>query len=249
MQEHSEQSGGSGVDVSVVIPVYNEEDCVLPLEAELFPVLDGLARPYEVVFVDDGSTDSTREKLEQVKSRRSQVRIVRFKKNAGQTAAFDAGFKHARGAIVVTMDADLQNDPADIPNILAAAASGFDMVCGVRARREDSVVRRLSSRIANGIRNWGTRENIRDVGCSLKAFNREKLVRIKLFTGMHRFFPTLMRLEGASVTEVDVNHRPRKLGKSKYGIGNRAFRALRDLFAVRWMQERYLHYEVKQDEH
>jgi len=158
-------------------------------------------------------------------------------------SAFDAGFKAARGKAVITMDADQQNDPADIPRLLEALEQ-WDVVCGYRQKRHDSVVRRISSRVANWVRNKLTRESIRDVGCSLRAVKRECLQGLKLYNGMHRFLPTLLRLDGWRVTEVPVNHRPRRRGKSKYGIRNRLFRGLRDLMAVRWMRSRWLRYRI-----
>ena len=156
----------------------------------------------------------------------------------------DAGFKHAVGKYVVTMDADLQNDPADIPKLLEKLNT-CDMVCGWRQKRNDPWIKRISSKVANSIRNKLSNEDIKDTGCSLKAYRRECFSRIKLFNGMHRFLPTLFKMEGFSVTEVVVNHYPRKFGKSKYGVFNRAFRAFMDLLVVRWMKKRKLNYEVK----
>jgi glycosyltransferase involved in cell wall biosynthesis len=207
--------------------------------------MDSTGRSYEIVVVDDGSSDGTFEVLREHKKSMAELVAVRFASNQGQTAAFDAGFRTARGKIIATMDADLQNDPADIPRLIALVGQ-WDVVCGYRQKREDSVVRRISSRIANGVRNRLTRETIRDVGCSLRAFRAECARGLKLFEGMHRFLPTLFRLDGFTVAEVPVNHRPRKLGKSKYGVFNRLFKALRDLFAVRWMQRRWLRYKIKE---
>ena len=171
---------------------------------------------------------------------------MHFKKNAGQTAAMDAGFRHAKGSYVVSMDADLQNDPADIPQLLEKLKT-YDMVCGWRQKRNDPWIKRISSKVANAIRNKLSQEEIRDTGCSLKAYRKECLDKIKLFNGMHRFLPTLFKMEGFTVAEVVVNHYPRKFGKSKYGISNRAVRAFIDLLVVRWMKERKLNYEVKND--
>jgi glycosyltransferase involved in cell wall biosynthesis len=167
------------------------------------------------------------------------VRIVRQRRNHGQSAALDAGFRFARGGVVVTLDADLQNDPADIPRLLERIGE-YDVVSGVRARRQDSWVRKMSSRIANGVRNKVTHESVTDVGCTLRACRTEFLRRIPVFNGMHRFLPTLLRMEGARVTEVPVNHRPRLHGQPKYNIRNRLFRALADLYGVRWMQTRWI---------
>ncbi len=230
--------------ISVVVPVYNEQDNIEPLTRELAGVLAEVNRPYEIIFVDDGSTDESPKKMQEAQGQFPGIRVVRFKRNCGQTAAFDAGFRAARGEVVITMDADLQNDPHDIPPMLALIGP-YDLVCGWRHRRNDDIVRRLSSRIANRIRNRLSGENIQDVGCSLKVFRREYAQRLKLFTGMHRFFPTLVKFEGGRVVEVKVNHRPRKFGTAKYGLGNRMMRSFLDLLAVCWMKRRYLRYEIE----
>jgi glycosyltransferase involved in cell wall biosynthesis len=171
--------------------------------------------------------------------------IVRLDGNQGQTAAFDAGFKSARGRVIVTMDADMQNHPGDIPDLLKNIEE-YDVVCGIREKRQDSIVRLVSSRIANWVRNRLTHEQIEDVGCSLRAMKAECVSDLKLYDGMHRFLPTLLKLDGWTVTEIPVSHRPRKRGQAKYGIRNRLFRGLRDLFAVRWMQSRWLRYNIKE---
>jgi glycosyltransferase involved in cell wall biosynthesis len=225
-------------EISVVIPVYNEEENLPVLAAEIRAAMETVARPYEVILVDDGSTDTSPGVMARLAREDSRIRILR-QRNSGQSAALDAGFRHARGGIVVTLDADLQNDPADIPRLLEKM-DGFDIVNGVRARRRDTWVRRASSKIANGIRNRVTHESVTDVGCTLRAMRIEYLRRIPVFNGMHRFLPTLLRMEGARVTEVPVNHRPRLHGQPKYNIRNRIFRALADLFGVRWMQARWV---------
>ena len=229
-------------DISIVIPVYNEVDNIEPLGNSIINAMQG--QNYEVLYVDDGSTDGSTEKLKEWCNQHTNFRAIHFKKNAGQTAAMDAGFKHAVGKYVVTMDADLQNDPADIPKLLEKLNT-CDMVCGWRQKRNDPWIKRISSKVANSIRNKLSNEDIKDTGCSLKAYRRECFSRIKLFNGMHRFLPTLFKMEGFSVTEVVVNHYPRKFGKSKYGVFNRAFRAFMDLLVVRWMKKRKLNYEVK----
>ncbi len=175
-----------------------------------------------------------------------RVRVLTFAGNAGQSAAMDAGFKSARGDVVVTLDADLQNDPADIPRLLEAL-KGTDAAVGVRRKREDNLVRRVSSKVANYVRNQLSDETIADTGCSLKAFRRAALQRLVLYNGMHRFLPTLLKMEGFRVQEVPVGHRPRRHGESKYGIGNRLLPSFMDLLAVRWMKRRKLRYEVKDD--
>ena len=231
--------------ISFVIPVYNEEENLPELFRELRDVLEKLSVSFEIIFIDDGSKDRSGAILREFAHKDERVRIIFFQKNCGQSAAFAAGFRSARGGIVVTMDADLQNDPHDIPLLLDKITS-YDVVCGWRANRQDSLVRKISSRIANKIRNWLSDEQIKDVGCSLKAFRRECLQNFYYFKGMHRFFPTLIKMDGCSVAEVKVNHRPRRFGEAKYGIGNRALRGLVDLLAVRWMKKRHLNYEVKE---
>jgi len=235
----------SKYDVSIVIPLYNEEANLKPLSRELREVLDGLGRPYEIIFVDDGSVDHSFAILKEAASNDPQIRVIRFKKNTGQTAAFDAGFRAARGDIVVTMDADLQNDPHDIPRLLEKIGE-FDVVCGWRYKRRDPWIKIVSSKIANFVRNILSQEEIVDTGCSLKAFRKECLQNIKLFNGMHRFLPTLTKMEGFTVTQVKVNHRPRRFGTTKYNIRNRMVRAFADLLAVRWMKKRHLDYEIRE---
>jgi len=232
--------------ISIVVPIKDEAPNLLPLIKEIKQVMDTLPHGWELIFVDDGSTDGSYDILGKAREEYSFLGAVKFRENRGQMAAFDAGFRRARGEIVVTMDGDLQNDPADIPRLLEGMES-LDMVCGYRARRKDSLVRRLSSRIANGVRRRLTRDDTIDVGCSLRAFRKECLKEIKFYNGMHRFFPTLFRLEGYKIAQIPVNHRPRLRGETKYGIGNRLFRALRDLMAVRWMMDRHIHYEVEEE--
>jgi len=231
--------------VSVVIPAYNEQESIGACLDELKSVMDGLGRPYEIVVVDDGSTDRTLEVLKEKKRVAAELVVLKFDRNYGQTAAFDAGFRAARGGIIVAMDADLQNDPADIPRLLELVGP-WDVVCGYRQKRRDSLVRRVSSRIANWVRNKVTRDDIRDVGCSLRAMKAQCVERLKLYDGMHRFLPTLLKMDGWTVTQVPVNHRPRRWGRAKYGVWNRLFRALRDLMAVRWMQARWLRYRIEE---
>jgi dolichol-phosphate mannosyltransferase len=226
-------------EISVVIPVYNEEESLPILAAELQAALGSLGRSYEILYVDDGSTDGSPGVLRRLAEEDPAVRVIRQRRNAGQSAALDAGFRFARGAIVVTLDADLQNDPADIPRLLEIM-DVFDVVSGVRTHRRDTWVRKVSSRIANRVRNRLTHDSVTDVGCTLRACRTEYLRRIPMFTGMHRFLPTLLKMAGARTTEIPVNHRPRLHGQPKYTIGNRLWRALADLFAVRWMQKRWI---------
>jgi dolichol-phosphate mannosyltransferase len=226
-------------ELSLVIPVYNEQDNLPILAAEIAAAIRPLGLPYEVLFVDDGSTDESPAVLAHLARADPALRVLRQRRNSGQSAALDAGFRQARGAVVVTLDADLQNDPADIPRLLAALDS-CDVVCGVRRKRQDGWLRRVSSRIANAVRNRVTHETVTDVGCTLRAVRAEYLGRIPVFAGMHRFLPTLLRLAGARVTEVEVNHRPRLHGEPKYNIRNRVWRATADLLGVRWLQQRWI---------
>jgi dolichol-phosphate mannosyltransferase len=234
------------IDLSIVVPVYNERDNLGPLLSEVTAVLEPLGRSYEILFVDDGSTDGSGRVLSDLSTSDPRVRVVSFKGNAGQTAAMDAGFRRARGEVVITLDADLQNDPADIPRLLADL-EGWDAVVGVRQKRRDNLVRRVSSRVANYVRNRLSDETISDTGCSLKAYRRTALSRLVLYNGMHRFLPTLLKMEGFRVRETAVGHRPRRHGASKYGIGNRLLPSFMDLMAVRWMKRRKLRYEVKDE--
>ena len=236
------------LDLSIVIPVYNEEDNLGPLWAEIREALAPTTLLYEVIFVDDGSADRSAEIVRGFAEADGRARLVRLKANAGETAATDAGLKLVRGRHVVVMDADLQNDPHDIPGMLAHLDQ-WDAVTGWRVDRAagDSWVRRASSRIANRVRNAISDESIQDSGCTFRAFRRECLRDLVLYKGFHRFVPTLLRMRGYRVLEVPVNHRPRRFGHSKYGIGNRAFRAFVDLLVVRWMKDRLLRYEIAED--
>jgi len=235
-------------DLSVVIPVYNEEASLTPLWSELRVVLAGLGLAFEVVFVDDGSRDRSAEIIRSFREADRRVRLVRLKTNGGETAATDAGLKAARGGRVVVMDADLQNDPRDIPMLLSHLDQ-WDAVTGWRVNRAagDNLLRRVSSRVANGIRNWMSDETIQDSGCTFRAFRRECLRGLVLYRGFHRFIPTLLRMKGHRVLEIPVNHRPRRFGQSKYGIGNRLFVGIADVLAVRWMKRRLIPYEIAED--
>ncbi len=235
-------------DLSVVIPVYDEEENLPPLWAELGPVLERLGVLFEVVFVDDGSRDRSAEVIRAFHETDKRVRLVRLKTNGGETAATDAGLKAARGRRIVVMDADLQNDPRDIPTLLSHL-DHWDAATGWRVNRAegDGFVRRVSSRIANRIRNWLSDETIQDSGCTFRAFRRECLRGLVLYRGLHRFIPTMLKMRGYRVIEVPVNHRPRRFGRSKYGLLSRAVVSCADLLAIRWMQRRLLRYEVVED--
>lgn len=235
-------------DLSVVFPVYNEEENVPILLGEIARALDGKGWIYEIVAVDDGSSDRSLSVLRESRARYPSLRILALERNSGQTAALDAGWRAARGRFVVSLDADLQNDPADIPAMMRKLEeSASDMVIGVRVNRRDTFARRIQSKIGNGVRNWITGDKITDTGCSLKLVRREAIDRVHLFTGMHRFLPTLVRMEGYRVVEMPVNHRPRQFGVSKYGAMNRAFRGLVDCLAVRWMGKRNLRYRAREE--
>jgi glycosyltransferase involved in cell wall biosynthesis len=225
--------------VSVVVPLFNEEENVPILQAELTTALTGL--DYEIIFVDDGSTDGTVQRI----ALDPRVRLVQFERNAGQSAAMYAGLNSARGAVALLIDGDLQNDPADIPKLLAEIERGADLVCGYRAQRKDTVGKRITSRVANFVRSRFTKDGVRDTGCTLKAMKRECVTALLPFKGMHRFIPALVKGAGYRLVEIPVNHRPRKFGLSKYGLGNRALRATTDMFGVRWLLSRQLNYKVR----
>jgi len=226
--------------LSVVVPLYNEEANVLILQEELRAALKGL--DYEIIFVDDGSVDRTPERIETAPN----IRLIRFEKNSGQSAAIYAGLTTARGATLVIIDGDLQNDPADIPKLLAEIARGADLVCGYRLKRRDTLVKRATSRIANAVRSRYTKDGVRDTGCTLKAIRRECVSTLLPFKGMHRFIPALVKAAGYRLVEVPVNHRARRFGQSKYGLGNRALRATIDMFGVRWLLSRRLNYKIRE---
>lgn len=233
--------------LSLVIPAYNEQETIPTLLQRVEAALERLGQAYEVIIVDDGSTDATPALLEEAMPQRPYLRLLRLKRNSGQSAAFDAGFKAARGQIIATIDADLQNDPEEIPRLLEMLGD-FDMITGWRKDRHDSTFRRVQTRIANRIRNWLSQETIQDSASSLKIYRRHCLQGLQLFTGMHRFFPTLVKMRGYRVLETPVKHSPRFAGTAKYGLRNRALRALIDLLAVRWMKQRYIRYEVEEIE-
>jgi dolichol-phosphate mannosyltransferase len=236
-------------DLSVVFPVYNEEENIPILLREIAAAVDGRGWTYEIVAVDDGSSDRSLEVLRSSRTQYPTLRVLALEKNSGQTAALDAAWRAAHGRMVVSLDADLQNDPADIPAMMRKLEEAkADMVIGVRVNRRDTWSRRMQSKIGNGVRNWITGDQITDTGCSLKLVKREAVERVRLFTGMHRFLPTLVRYAGYRVVEMPVNHRARQFGQSKYGAMNRAFRGLADCFAVRWMGKRMLNYRVTEEQ-
>jgi len=230
----------SSPEISVVVPLFNEEESIGILQTELSAALKGL--DYEIIFVDDGSVDRTAERIEPAPN----IRIIRFEKNSGQSAAIYEGLTAARGGTLVIIDGDLQNDPVDIPKLLAEIARGADLVCGYRVKRRDTLVKRATSRIANAVRSRYTKDGVRDTGCTLKAMRRECMSTLLPFKGMHRFIPALVKAAGYRLVEVPVNHRPRRFGQSKYGLGNRALRATIDMFGVRWLLSRRLNYKTRE---
>jgi glycosyltransferase involved in cell wall biosynthesis len=232
--------------VSAVVPAYNEVECVPLLVDELRAALDATSRTWEMVLVNDGSTDGTAEALSRAAAADGRLRVYHLEKNAGQSAALAAGLERARGDVIVTLDADLQNDPADIPALLAAL-DGADVVSGIRATRRDNWLRRVSSKVANATRRAALGDSVTDIGCSLKAYRREVLVGLPLFVGVHRFLPALCSFRGARVVELKVRHRPRTRGVSKYGMGNRLWRGIHDLIGVSWLKHRLVRYRVRGD--
>ena len=227
------------IAISVVIPVYNEEDSLPHLVEQLLAAMRQIDESFELVLVNDGSTDSSGEVLSQLSSEVPELVCVLLRKNYGQTAAMAAGFDLSRGEIIVSLDGDLQNDPADIPLLISRLRDGFDLVSGWRYQRQDAAIRRkLPSRIANRLIGLVTGVRLHDYGCSLKAYRREVLADIRLYGELHRFLPVLANIEGARIAEVKVNHRARQYGNSKYGI-DRTFRVLMDLLTV-WFMNRFL---------
>jgi glycosyltransferase involved in cell wall biosynthesis len=234
-------------EVSIIVPVKDEEENVDILANEINAAMHNTSFSWECVWIDDGSTDMTATELKKLHERDPRHRFVLHARNFGQSAALSVGFQNALGNIIATLDGDGQNDPADIPLLIEILQKhNADMVNGVRQKRHDSFVRKMSSRVANGFRNWVTGDKVTDVGCSVRVFQSKCVERIPLFKGMHRFFPTLVKIQGFSrIIESPVNHRPRMRGKTKYGIQNRLWVGLADLAAVKWMQSRLVFPEIK----
>jgi glycosyltransferase involved in cell wall biosynthesis len=223
------------VDLSVVIPIRNEAASLDELHRELTRTLEAWGRPYEIILVDDGSSDESFPILEKLQAGDPRLRVIRFRRNFGQTAAFAAGFRHARGRVIVTSDGDLQNDPADIPQMIAKLEDGYDIVCGWRKDRKDAFFSRLvPSMLANRLISWTTGVRLHDYGCSLKAFRAEVVLPLKLYGEMHRFIPAIASEQGVAIAELTVNHRARKHGTSKYGI-SRTIRVILDLLTVKFL--------------
>ncbi|GAB6058163.1 glycosyltransferase family 2 protein [Desulfonatronum parangueonense] len=224
--------------ISCVLPVYNEEGCLRPLIEELGGVLKDFGRPYEIICVDDCSRDGSLAVLRELHEQRGDLRVFRHIRNLGQSAAFATGFQVAAAPILITMDADMQHDPRDIPALLRALTPGTAMVSGIRANRRDNWIKRISSRMGNRFRDIVAGDRIADAGCTFRVIRREALPELPVFNGMHRFLPTLLRCRGLTVVEHPINHRPRISGESKYGIGNRLWRGLLDCIAIRWYTRR-----------
>ena len=223
------------MDLSIVIPLYNEERNVEPLCAQLKTALDGVGQEYEIIIVDDGSTDGSFDVLKRLHKGDERLKVIRFRRNFGQTAAFAAGFDRSQGEVVITMDADLQNDPADIPLLLEKIEEGYDVVSGWRLHRQDPfLTRRLPSMMANWLISQVTGVHLHDYGCSLKAYRREVVKNVQLYGELHRFIPAIANWMGVSVAEVPVRHYPRRFGRSKYGL-SRTARVLLDLLTVRFL--------------
>ncbi len=231
------------MEISFVIPVFNEEENIPLLVQKLEETVKYHFDSYEFLFVDDGSTDKSREILLEISKEKQYVRPIIFKKNCGQTAALAAGFRLSQGDIVVSMDGDLQSDSLDI-YLMIPYLKEYDMVNGMRKTREDGIIRKISSIVGNGFRNFLTGDNITDTGCPLKVFKKEVVKSFYLYKGMHRFLPTLAKINGFKVTEVPVSHYDRIFGKSKYGVFNRLFTGFEDVLAVRWMKKRRVDYEI-----
>lgn len=229
---------------SVVIPLKNEGENICELIDELEPVMNGLHSSWELICINDGSTDNTEDVLKDLTKTKSYLRTISFLKNYGQSSAFDAGFKAAQGEYVITLDGDRQNDPKDIVKLVSSIGDA-DLICGQRLNRKDSLSKKISSRIANFVRSRICQDGIQDTGCSLKMYRRSSLEKIKLYEGMHRFFPALFKIEGFKVKQIPVNHRERVKGKSNYHLLNRSLNTIADMFAVLWMRKRQLSYQIK----
>ena len=233
------------IEISVVVPVFNEEENLPILIPRLVKVLNPLGLSYEMIFVDDGSFDGSRKILKEMVSQYPCLRIIGLKQNRGLSTALLAGMREAQGERIVTLDSDLQNDPEDIPKLLGYL-DRYDMATGWRQKRDDPWLRRISSKIANSVRNRLSGEQIHDSACTLRVFKRECIKDIPLFNGMHRFLSTLVKMNGYRIIEVPILHHSRKFGKAKYNIRNRALRAFIDLLGVRWMKGRHIHYDIEE---
>lgn len=236
----------SSIKYSIVIPIKNEEDNIRELIEEIEPVMHSLHQEWELICIDDGSTDQSLRILQELCKLKPYLRVLCFSKNYGQSAAFSAGFAAAKGELVITLDGDRQNDPADIPKLTAAVAD-CDLVVGWRVQRKDTLQKKFISRISNWIRSRLCADGVHDTGCSLKVYRRSALGRIKMYQGMHRFLPALFQIEGFRVKEVPVRHRERAKGITKYHFFNRSIGPIIDMFAVRWMRSRALNPQIREE--
>jgi len=239
------QNNPGGIELSVVIPVFNEEENIGPLCRELIPVLDSLGREYEVLIVDDGSTDGSVEKLLEQKAVFPGLKVIQMPSNRGQSASLAAGFRFAAGRLIVTMDGDLQTDPEDIPSLLRYAEE-FSLVIGRRYPRRDPAWKNVQAKIARKVRAVVLKDDIRDIGSPLRVFRSSDLAGIPLFNGFHRFLPILLAAKGCTVKQVRVSHRPRRKGMTKYGMLDRVFRVFIDMWGVKWMIRRQIKREGKE---
>lgn len=231
---------------SVVIPIKNEEENIPILLEEVALVMNRLEKRWELILVDDGSSDQSLDILKQLKPIYPMLRVIVFEKNAGQSSAFDAGFRAAKGEFVITLDGDLQNDPQDIPALLSFADQA-DLVCGIRLNRKDRLSKKMISRLSNYVRSRVCQDGVQDTGCSLKIYRRKCLEKIKMYQGMHRFLPALFSIEGFRIKEVPVHHRERVKGKSNYHFFNRSLSPFIDMFFVAWMRRRHLKHQIKEE--
>lgn len=231
------------IQYSVVIPIKNEEENIHELTQEVEAAMQPLNKPWELIYIDDGSTDKSLSLLKQLHLNKPYLRILSFKKNYGQSSAFAAGFEAAKGTWVITLDGDRQNDPSDIPRMLASCED-YDLVVGWRINRIDPLQKKIISKFSNYIRSRLCQDGVHDTGCSLKVYRRQALSKIKMYKGMHRFLPALFQIEGFKVKEVPVNHRERAKGKTKYHFFNRSLGPIMDMFVVQWMRNRALRHEI-----
>ena len=223
------------IDISIVVPLYNEEENIIQLYDSITEVMRGLDKSYEIIFVDDGSSDETFERAKSIHEKDNNLKVIRFRRNYGQTPAMQAGFEHAKGKIIVSMDGDMQNDPKDIPKFLEKIEEGYDIVCGWRKNRKDKLIsRKVPSKIANWLIGRVTGVRIHDNGCSLKAYRSGVIKSTKLYSEMHRFIPAIMSIAGTRYTEIVVNHHARKFGTSKYGL-SRIWKVFLDMFTIKML--------------
>jgi dolichol-phosphate mannosyltransferase len=234
------------IKYSIVIPLKDEEGNIKPLIQEIEPVMHSLNEPWELICIDDGSTDQTLPLLQEMSKDKPFLKTIAFDRNYGQSSAFDAGFQSARGEFVITLDGDRQNDPTDIP-AMVKLAKDYDLVCGIRKKRKDNWLKRTTSICANAVRSRFCHDGVKDTGCSLKVYRKSCLTKIKMYHGMHRFLPALFQIEGFRVGQIPVNHRERDQGTTKYNFLNRSFNTVFDMFAVRWMRKRHLNYKTKSE--